>query len=158
MFSSILCKASQVCTLGIGLALGGCYPPYTPPSPTLPAVALPAVPVITAPQQSQQAAVAVAQSTKDTELRAKDLATAVYERVVERVRQGDINEVDYRQFQALYDTYNSQLHAFSVLSPLDSKLKERAYLDVAKALHQLLAYANGLNVFGEKPVLRPRKK
>lgn len=136
------------------VTLGGCFPsPYAsqPAPPPVAAVALPAVPVITPPGQSQQAAVAIEKSTKDTELRAKDLATVIYEKVVELTRQGEVNEPAYRQFQGLYDTYISQLHAFSVLSPLDPKLKERAYLDVADALANLLLHARTLNVWRTTP-------
>ena len=124
----------------------GCYPPYIPPPPPVAAVALPAVPVITPPGQSQQAAVAISTDTKAQELRAKDVALALYQQVVELTRQRAMTQEAFSKFQKLYDALLSQIHAFSVLSPLDPKLKDDAHKNVAKALADLLAHARQLKI------------
>ena len=124
----------------------GCYPPYIPPPPPVAAVALPAVPVITPPAQSQQAAVAISTDTKAQELRAKDVALALYQQVVELTRQRAMTQEAFSKFQKLYDALLSQIHAFSVLSPLDPKLKDDAHKNVAKALADLLAHARQLKI------------
>lgn len=134
-----------------------CYPPQMI-SPAPAAVALPAIPVVTPPQQSTQAAAIVAQSTKDTELRAKDVALTLYEKVVEKARQQQISQVAYAQFQSLYDAFLSQLHAATVLAPLDPKLKMDAYMNAAEALADLLTHARTLDVLRTAPIVRAKKK
>ena len=134
---------TRLALLGLTLVLPlGCFPAYQPPqSPPVAAVALPAVPVITPPAQSQQAAVAIEKKVSDAEIRVKDLALQIYEKVVVTTRQGKVQTAQYTAMQKAYDDLQAQLHAASVLKPLGNKPAEDAQLSVAKAFMTFLNLA-----------------
>lgn len=129
--------------------ISGCYPQVVqaPPPPQPPVAALPAVVVPTPPaQKAQEAAVVIEKTTKEQELLAKQVATGVYQKIVEATRQNKVTQANYSKAQKAYDAVVSSLHAYSVLSPLGEQHADTARVGVAKALQEFLALAQQLKV------------
>lgn len=136
-----------ILSLSAILSLGGCYPQVmqAPQPAPLPPVASP---VVMSPPaaKAQEAAVAIQKEAKDQELRTRELALGVYERLVDATRQGKLTQANFSRLQKSYDAVISALHAYSVLSPLSEAQAANARMGVAKALAEFLAQAQQLKI------------
>lgn len=126
--------------------LGGCYPQALPPP--IPAVAPAIAPVVISPPavKAQEAAQAIQASAKDADLKVKEIMLYIYERIVDSTRQGKVSQANFSKFQKAYDILLSQIHSYSVLSPLGGLSADNARAGVAKALADMLMQAQQLKV------------
>ncbi len=137
-----------ILSLGVLFGLSGCLPQVAQAPPQAAVVPIASQMVISPPSvKSQEAAQAIEKSAKDTELKAKEVALAAYERLVESTRQGKVSQANYSKAQKIYDGVVSALHAYSVLSPLGGRPADDARLAVAKALAEFLTQVQQLKVF-----------